>query len=69
MWLMNVVKLRVEPSPTLKLTTQAVMRAASQWFKLGPRVCDSSHLRVHLEGRVSYPVVWQVLLKMDQSLS
>jgi len=28
MWLMSVVKLGVEPSPALKLRTQAVMRAA-----------------------------------------
>jgi hypothetical protein len=66
---MNVVKLRVEPSPTLKLTTQAVMRATSRWFELGPRLCDSSHWRVHLEEHVSYPVVWQVLPILGQSLS
>jgi hypothetical protein len=69
MWLMNVVKLGVEPSPTLKLTTQAVIRATSRWFKLGPQLYDSSHLRVHQEGHVSYLVVWQVLPRMVQGLS
>jgi hypothetical protein len=55
MRVMNVVKPRVKPSPTLRLAIQATMGAAVQWFGLGPQLGESFHLRVHLEGHVTPP--------------
>ncbi len=50
---MNVVQARVEPSPTLRLATQATKGAALQWSEHGPQLDESSHLRVCLEGHVA----------------
>ncbi len=57
MWLMSVVKPRVEPSPTFRLKTQVVMKAIPWWFELGPQLGESSHLKVHLEGHVKNVIV------------
>ncbi len=48
------VKPRVEPSPTLRLITQATMGATLWWSELGPQLGELPHLRVCLEGHVTY---------------
>jgi hypothetical protein len=53
MQLMNVVKPGVKPNPTLKIATQFTMGVALQWFRFGPWLGESSHLKVCLEGHVT----------------
>jgi hypothetical protein len=65
MRLMNVVKPRVKPSPTLRHAIQATMGAAMQWFGFRPQLGESFHLRVHLEGHVTLPHFRNVNIFVD----
>jgi hypothetical protein len=60
------IKLRVTPSPTLRLVTQAAMGATPWWFKLGPRLCES--LKAHVEGHVILPHFRDVNVLVDVTL-
>jgi len=62
---MNVVKLRVKPSPTLRLAIQAAMGATIQWFGVKPQLGESFHLKVHLEGHVTLPHFKDVNILVD----
>ncbi len=68
MQLVNVVKLKVKPNPTLKLTTQAATKATPQWPKLGPQLSESFHLKVCLEGHVTLPHFRDVNIFIDVTL-
>jgi hypothetical protein len=59
----ELVKLRVEPNPTLRLVTQPVTRVAPWWSRLGPQLGESPHLKVHVEGHVKRLVKFPSLLR------
>jgi hypothetical protein len=47
------VKPKVEPGLTLRLVTQAAMGVAPWWSRLGPRLAEPPHFKVHLEGHAT----------------
>jgi len=65
MQILNGVKLRVKPSPTLRFIIQFGMKAVFKWFGLQPGLGKPFHLRVCLKGHVTLPRFRNVNVLVD----
>jgi len=62
------IKLRVEPSPTFKLVTQATMGATPGWSRLGPKLNEPPLFTIYLKRHVVLPHFRDVNIFVDISL-